>query len=62
MRDLTSRALDTATARGATYADVAANLYLSENTIKTHVSALYAKLAVSRRSEALAVARKLDLF
>ncbi len=49
-------------ARGATYADVAANLYLSENTIKTHVSALYAKLAVSRRSEALAVARKLDLF
>jgi ATP/maltotriose-dependent transcriptional regulator MalT len=49
-------------ARGATYADMAANLYLSENTIKTHVSALYAKLAVSRRSEALAVARKLDLF
>jgi DNA-binding NarL/FixJ family response regulator len=41
---------------------MAANLYLSENTIKTHVSALYAKLAVSRRSEALAVARKLDLF
>jgi LuxR family transcriptional regulator, maltose regulon positive regulatory protein len=49
-------------ARGATYADMAANLYLSENTIKTHVSALYAKLAVNRRSEALAVARKLDLF
>jgi DNA-binding NarL/FixJ family response regulator len=41
---------------------MAANLYLSENTIKTHVSALYAKLAVGRRSEALAVARKLDLF
>jgi ATP/maltotriose-dependent transcriptional regulator MalT len=48
-------------ARGATYADMAANLYLSENTIKTHVSALYAKLAVGRRSEALAVARRLDL-
>ncbi len=48
-------------ARGATYADIATLLYLSENTVKTHVSSLYAKLAVSRRSEALAVARKLDL-
>jgi DNA-binding CsgD family transcriptional regulator len=44
-------------ARGSTYADIAANLIVSENTVKTHVSSLYAKLAVSRRSEALAVAR-----
>lgn len=44
-------------ARGSTYADIAANLVVSENTVKTHVSNLYAKLAVSRRSEALAVAR-----
>lgn len=44
-------------ARGATYADIAARLFVSENTVKTHVSSLYAKLAVSRRSEALAVAR-----
>ena len=49
-------------ARGSTYADMAANLHLSENTIKTHVSGLYAKLSASRRSEALAVARRLDLF
>ncbi|PKH40931.1 hypothetical protein CXG46_10735 [Nocardioides alpinus] len=48
-------------ARGSTYGDAAANLYLSENTIKTHVSSLYTKLSVSRRSEALAVARKLHL-
>lgn len=48
-------------ARGATYADIAAALYLSENTVKTHISSLYAKLAVSRRSEALAVARTLHL-
>ena len=48
-------------ARGSTYADMAANLHLSENTIKTHVSGLYAKLSASRRSEALAVARRLDL-
>jgi ATP/maltotriose-dependent transcriptional regulator MalT len=48
-------------ARGATYADIAANLFVSENTVKTHVSSLYGKLAVSRRSEALAVARNLHL-
>jgi DNA-binding CsgD family transcriptional regulator len=44
-------------ARGSTYADIAANLFVSENTVKTHVSGLYSKLSVSRRSEALAVAR-----
>jgi len=48
-------------ARGATYADIAASLFVSENTVKTHVSSLYGKLAVSRRSEALAVARSLHL-
>jgi DNA-binding CsgD family transcriptional regulator len=48
-------------ARGSTYADIAANLYLSENTVKTHVSSLYSKLAVNRRSDALAVARTLRL-
>ncbi|MFL6132274.1 MAG: LuxR C-terminal-related transcriptional regulator [Nocardioidaceae bacterium] len=48
-------------ARGATYADIASNLYLSENTVKTHVSSLYAKLAVGRRSDALAVARTMHL-
>ena len=48
-------------ARGATYADIAASLFVSENTVKTHVSSLYGKLAVSRRSEALAVARNLHL-
>ena len=44
-------------ARGATYADIAGTLFLSTNTIKTHVSSLYLKLGVSRRSDALAVAR-----
>ncbi len=48
-------------ARGATYADIAAALFVSENTVKTHVSSLYGKLAVSRRSEALAVARNINL-
>jgi len=48
-------------ARGATYADIAGTLFVSENTVKTHVSSLYSKLGVSRRSQALAVARNLNL-
>ena len=48
-------------ARGSTYADIAVNLFVSENTVKTHVSSLYGKLSASRRSEALAVARNLNL-
>jgi LuxR family maltose regulon positive regulatory protein len=47
--------------RGATYADIASTLYVSENTVKTHVSSLYGKFGVSRRGEALAVARSLHL-
>jgi LuxR family maltose regulon positive regulatory protein len=48
-------------ARGSTYADTAANLFVSENTVKTHVSSLYAKLSVNRRSAALAAARSMNL-
>ena len=48
-------------ARGSTYSDIAATLFVSENTVKTHISSLYAKLSVGRRSEALAVARKMHL-
>jgi LuxR family maltose regulon positive regulatory protein len=48
-------------ARGSTYADIAANLFVSENTVKTHVSSLYAKLSVNRRSDALATARSMQL-
>ncbi|MFD7307921.1 LuxR C-terminal-related transcriptional regulator [Promicromonospora sp. NPDC059942] len=48
-------------ARGATYADISVALFVSENTIKTHVSSLYVKLAASCRSEALKVARSFHL-
>ena len=48
-------------ARGSTYSDIASSLFVSENTVKTHVSSLYGKLGVARRSEALAVARNLHL-
>ncbi len=48
-------------ARGSTYADIATNLFVSENTVKTHVSSLYSKLSVNRRSAALAAARNMSL-
>ena len=48
-------------ARGSTYADIAASLFVSENTVKTHVSSLYGKLSVNRRSAALAAARSMHL-
>ena len=48
-------------ARGATYADIAATLSVSENTVKTHVASLYRKLDATRRSSALAAARALRL-
>jgi DNA-binding CsgD family transcriptional regulator len=44
-------------ARGATYADIGLRLFVSANTVKTHVSSLYTKLGASRRSDALAIAR-----
>ncbi len=48
-------------ALGESYSDVAASLYLSENTVKTHVASLYRKLGVGRRSLALRRARELGL-
>jgi DNA-binding NarL/FixJ family response regulator len=48
-------------ALGGSYQDVALALYITENTVKTHVSALYRKLGVERRADALRRARELDL-
>jgi DNA-binding CsgD family transcriptional regulator len=48
-------------ARGATYADIAESLVVSQNTVKTHVANLYAKLGAERRSSALAIARTCGL-
>jgi len=45
-------------ARGMNNRDIAKELFISENTVKTHVSSLYGKLGVSRRRDALAVARR----
>jgi LuxR family transcriptional regulator, maltose regulon positive regulatory protein len=41
--------------------DIGAALYLSLNTIKTHTRAIYRKLGVETRDEAVARARELDL-
>lgn len=48
-------------ARGSSYADMADDLLISANTVKSHVKSLYEKLGVNRRSAALAVARSRHL-
>jgi DNA-binding CsgD family transcriptional regulator len=46
---------------GGSYADVADALFVSENTVKTHLSSVYRKLGVDRRVDALRIAREHDL-
>jgi DNA-binding NarL/FixJ family response regulator len=43
-------------ARGLTNADIAARLHLSEGTVRNHVSAIFAKLEVSDRTQAAVIA------
>ncbi|MEO6116072.1 MAG: LuxR C-terminal-related transcriptional regulator, partial [Pseudolysinimonas sp.] len=47
--------------RGFTVAAIAAELYISPNTVKTHLRRLYRKLGVSTREEAIRAARALGL-
>jgi DNA-binding CsgD family transcriptional regulator len=48
-------------AEGSTNAEIAARLYLSQRTVDNHVAALLARLGVSSRHDALAVATGLGL-
>jgi DNA-binding NarL/FixJ family response regulator len=49
-------------ARGSTNREAAANLFISEATVKTHLLHVYAKLGVNDRAAAVAVAFERGLF
>ena len=42
-------------------AEVASEMYISVNTVKTHLRTIYRKLAASHRGEAVRRARQLEL-
>ncbi len=44
-----------------TYTEIAGRLYVSRNTVKTHAIAIFRKLGVSSRSEAIVIASRLGL-
>ena len=48
-------------ADGRSYKEIARRLHLTPNTVKTHVSSLYRKLDVGRRTHAVTQARQLSI-
>jgi DNA-binding CsgD family transcriptional regulator len=60
---LTPRELDVLheLALGSSYADIAGALFITENTVKTHVMSLYRKLGADRRAVALRRAREFGI-
>ena len=48
-------------ASGRTNKEIADSLFISPNTVKTHLASLYGKLEVSRRTQAIDRARRLRL-
>lgn len=48
-------------ALGGSYAEIGDALFITENTVKTHLASLYRKLGVEKRSAALRVARDRNL-
>jgi len=61
--DLTDRELEVLglVARGMTNGDIAAHLFLSEGTVKTHVKRIFAKLALHDRTQAVILAYEVGL-
>jgi RNA polymerase sigma factor (sigma-70 family) len=43
---------------GKTYAEIAAHLQMSDNTVKTHLKSIYKKLGVRNRTEAALINQK----
>jgi DNA-binding NarL/FixJ family response regulator len=60
---LTARELDVLTClgEGRSVAQVAERLYLSESTVKTHISRVYEKLGAANRTQAVMAAVRLGL-
>ncbi|MCP4539372.1 MAG: hypothetical protein GY832_19725 [Chloroflexi bacterium] len=60
---LTDRELDVLrlVAKGLKYKDIAARLFISLNTVRSHIKAVYGKLNVNNRTKAIEIARQLRL-
>lgn len=60
---ITARELEVLTlmARGLSNQEIAAHLFLSLNTVKTHVSNIFSKLDVQRRTQAIQRAKELGV-
>lgn len=48
-------------AKGLTNREIAEQLFVSENTIKTHINNIYSKLGVSRRTQAVSKAKEMKI-
>lgn len=47
--------------KGLSNSEIAAQLFVSQNTIKTHISKIFEKLEVKRRTQAIEKARQLNI-